>query len=356
MRDKNLLIRNGINVEKGVNYFNQFELYENGLKDFINTYNQRVDSLKNVINNNDIPGYFTEIHNICDDSDYLGFDNLHNISKTLEEKASVSDFAYINANNNTLITELARVYASIQMYFGLTDGQNISGITTVQPTAPVAQDLPVKEDNQVSVQNQVQVQSQPQVQVTPSVQSQQPVQVQSQTQVNPNIQSQPQIPVMNGSADNFSKIASNVVNNDNNGGVSIRPVINVKRVKDNLLIIDDSALIVNFVKRIFSDDYEVLSAKDGEQGIKLLDNEEVRNNLKLCFLDLNMPKVDGYAVLEHCKVNNYFSQIPIIVESGIEDTMSLDRVNAYPVMGILIKPFKENDARRMIEKGNNIFY
>ncbi len=117
-----------------------------------------------------------------------------------------------------------------------------------------------------------------------------------------------------------------------------------------ILIVDDSNLVVNFVKKIFDSRYNVIIASDGAKAIELLDQEDVRKDIKACLLDLNMPNVDGYAVLEHCKQKGYFVRMPVAVESGVEDMASIDRVNAYPIVDILSKPFNERDVQRVIEK------
>ena len=117
-----------------------------------------------------------------------------------------------------------------------------------------------------------------------------------------------------------------------------------------ILIVDDSSLVVNFVKKIFDSRYNVMIASDGAKAIELLDQEDIRKDIKACLLDLNMPNVDGYQVLEHCKQKGYFVRMPVAVESGVEDMASLDRVNAYPIVDVLSKPFNERDVQRVIEK------
>ncbi len=117
-----------------------------------------------------------------------------------------------------------------------------------------------------------------------------------------------------------------------------------------ILIVDDSSLVANFVKKIFDSRYNVLTAEDGAKAIELLDQDDIRKEIKACLLDLNMPNVDGYQVLEHCKQKGYFVRMPVAVESGVEDMASLDRVNAYPIVDVLSKPFNERDVQRVIEK------
>ena len=63
-----------------------------------------------------------------------------------------------------------------------------------------------------------------------------------------------------------------------------------------------------------------------------------------------MPNVDGYAVLEHFKQEGYFVRMPVAVISGVEDMESIDKVNNYPIVDILAKPFNERDVQRVVEK------
>ena len=64
-----------------------------------------------------------------------------------------------------------------------------------------------------------------------------------------------------------------------------------------LLVVDDSSIITNFVSKIFKDEFNVISAKDGVEAI-----ETIRNNFDKEFvgilLDLNMPRYNGFQVLE----------------------------------------------------------
>ena len=64
-----------------------------------------------------------------------------------------------------------------------------------------------------------------------------------------------------------------------------------------LLVVDDSSIITNFVNKIFKDEFNVISAKDGIDAINI-----IRNNFNKEFvgilLDLNMPLLNGFEVLE----------------------------------------------------------
>ena len=63
-----------------------------------------------------------------------------------------------------------------------------------------------------------------------------------------------------------------------------------------------------------------------------------------------MPGVNGFDVLEHFKVNNYFVKLPVVVISGIENLDLLEKAKSYPILDILAKPFNERDAVDAVNK------
>ncbi|MEG1310114.1 MAG: response regulator, partial [Bacilli bacterium] len=85
--------------------------------------------------------------------------------------------------------------------------------------------------------------------------------------------------------------------------VSKEKVQEIKIKDKTILIVDDSDIIRNFVKKIFNDTYEVMIANDGKEAIDIVSVSE-QDKLVGLFLDLNMPNVDGFQVLEYFKNNN----------------------------------------------------
>ena len=125
-----------------------------------------------------------------------------------------------------------------------------------------------------------------------------------------------------------------------------KPVI----VKDKtILVVDDSNIIRNFIKKIFNDTYEVIVANDGREAIDAI-SLNPSSNIVGMLLDLNMPNVNGYEVLEYFDKHNLFSKIPVSIVTGDDYRETVDRVFAYPVVDILIKPFNERDIKRIVEK------
>lgn len=127
-----------------------------------------------------------------------------------------------------------------------------------------------------------------------------------------------------------------------------------KVVKDkSILVVDDSNLIRNFILKILDDNFEVIIATDGKEAIDILEDEEKSAKLKAVLLDLNMPNVNGFEVLEYFKKNDLFKKIPISIITGVDDKESIDKAFKYPIVDILLKPFNERDVKRILEKTIN---
>lgn len=117
-----------------------------------------------------------------------------------------------------------------------------------------------------------------------------------------------------------------------------------------ILVVDDSNIIRNFVKRIFNEDYGVGTAKDGKEAIDIIVANKDNDKIAAILLDLNMPNVDGFAVLDFMKENNLFSKIPVSIISGDSTKETIDRAFSYQIIDMLGKPFNELDVKRVVEK------
>ena len=115
-----------------------------------------------------------------------------------------------------------------------------------------------------------------------------------------------------------------------------------------ILVADDSNLIRSFVQKMVPDEYTVLVANDGEEAIKIVSEEAV--NLKGVLLDLNMPRVDGFQVLEFFKSNGLFGNVPVTIITGDDSKDTVLKAFDYPIVDVLNKPFTESDVRNVVNK------
>lgn len=125
-------------------------------------------------------------------------------------------------------------------------------------------------------------------------------------------------------------------------------------VKDkSILVADDSNVIVNFVHNIFDAQYNVLVAKDGQEAINYIESDQ-RKSIVAMLLDLNMPNVNGFEVLEYFKQKDLFSSIPVSIITGETSREGISRVFSYPIVDVLNKPFNEINVKNILEKTINM--
>ena len=120
--------------------------------------------------------------------------------------------------------------------------------------------------------------------------------------------------------------------------------------KKTILVVDDSNIIRNFVKRVFSDEYNVGTANDGDEAIKIIKANKDNDFIVTILLDLNMPKVDGFAVLDYMKENKLLKKMPVSIISGDSSKETIDRAFKYEIVDMLEKPFNDQSVKMIIEK------
>lgn len=122
-------------------------------------------------------------------------------------------------------------------------------------------------------------------------------------------------------------------------------------IKDKtILVVDDSNIVTSFIDKIFSSTYNVLLAKDGMEALTIVSNHINDGKIVAMLLDLNMPNVDGFQVLEWFKQYNLFKRIPISIITGEYSKEVVDRAFTYDIVDMLAKPFNEKNVKAVVEK------
>lgn len=83
--------------------------------------------------------------------------------------------------------------------------------------------------------------------------------------------------------------------------------------KHRILVVEDQAAIVDMVRmRLEANNYEVITAADGAEGL----DKARKENPNLIILDVMLPKMDGYKVCKLLKADPRYNKIPIIISTG----------------------------------------
>jgi PAS domain S-box-containing protein len=115
--------------------------------------------------------------------------------------------------------------------------------------------------------------------------------------------------------------------------------------KAKILIVDDEKVIRDGCERALDrDDYEVVKAGNGEQGIALLEE----GDFNIVLLDLMMPGLDGFAVLEWIKDHRPYIEVIVITGfATVEKAVTAMKQGAFDFIG---KPFTPDYIRVVVAK------
>lgn len=121
-----------------------------------------------------------------------------------------------------------------------------------------------------------------------------------------------------------------------------------KKTPKNILIADDDNFFRVRLSDILSEaSHNIRFAASGHEVI-----EEIKKNpIDLLTLDLQMPDIDGFGVLEWINANGYRGKFPVLVVTGTaEPGHILERLRALGATGLMTKAFKPEDTLFRINK------
>jgi DNA-binding response OmpR family regulator len=104
-------------------------------------------------------------------------------------------------------------------------------------------------------------------------------------------------------------------------------------MKKILFIEDEAALQKTFRDILEKEGYQMISALDGESGLRLAKSQKP----DLILLDLILPRKDGFEVLKELKEDEATEGIPVIVLTNLEDIESVERAIELGATTYLVK-------------------
>jgi len=112
-----------------------------------------------------------------------------------------------------------------------------------------------------------------------------------------------------------------------------------------ILLVEDEEIMIDLLQRkLTKEGYEILVARDGEEGLKVM--KEVRPDLVL--LDIIMPKMGGFEVMGEMGKDPELKKIPVIVISNSGQPVELNRAQKLGAKDWLIKT--EFDPQEVVDK------
>lgn len=118
-------------------------------------------------------------------------------------------------------------------------------------------------------------------------------------------------------------------------------------MKNKVLIVDDALINRDILKEILKDTYDILEAEDGKTALEILDAEN--NEISAILLDLLMPVMDGFQVLEELNARKVIEKIPVLVISGENSTQNEQRCFELGIADFIGKPFNAHLVRKRVQ-------
>ena len=132
--------------------------------------------------------------------------------------------------------------------------------------------------------------------------------------------------------------------------VDITMKIDGNVLRNKIIIADDSPVITNFFSKIFRNEFEVIVAHNGKEVIDIV-NQYMNDSLVGLFLDLQMPVMNGFEVLDYFKEHDLFKIVPVSIISGEDTEEGIKRAMSYQgVIDMIQKPFDATSIRAIVDK------
>jgi len=115
-----------------------------------------------------------------------------------------------------------------------------------------------------------------------------------------------------------------------------------------LIIEDDKFLRELITQKVGQEGYDVVGAADGEEGLKMA----VKEKPNIILLDLILPTMDGFEVLQQLQAEETTKSIPVIVLSNLGQKEDIDKGMQFGAVDYMIKA--HFTPGEIIEKIKNI--
>lgn len=119
------------------------------------------------------------------------------------------------------------------------------------------------------------------------------------------------------------------------------------KINQKILVVDDKGMNRFMLGGMFRDNFEILEAANGLEAIEVLEKEQ--DELAVVLLDIIMPVMDGFGVLEHMKKNPKLKKIPVVIVTDDSSEATSVKTFEYNVADMVIKPFEPRIIRRRVQ-------
>lgn len=119
-----------------------------------------------------------------------------------------------------------------------------------------------------------------------------------------------------------------------------------KAYKYRILVVDDSEMNREILSEILSEEYDIIEADSGDTCIDMLRKYET--GISLVLLDIVMPGMDGFGVLNYMNRHHYLEDIPVIMISSEDSAEIVRRAYEMGVSDYINRPFDAGVVHRRV--------
>ena len=116
--------------------------------------------------------------------------------------------------------------------------------------------------------------------------------------------------------------------------------------KYKILIVDDSEMNREILSSILGDEFDILEAADGKECISVI--RKYGRDIALVLLDIVMPEMDGFEVLEFMNKHEWIDDVPVIMISSEDSAASVKKAYEMGVSDYINRPFDVEVVHRRV--------
>lgn len=122
--------------------------------------------------------------------------------------------------------------------------------------------------------------------------------------------------------------------------------------RQTILIVDDAEMNRMMLCDMLGDQYDYVEAADGREALRILEKNVA---IDLVMLDINMPEMNGFEVLEEMNRYHWIREIPVIMITAEESVESMEHAYSLGVTDYIPRPFNLYIVRRRVENTLNLY-
>ena len=116
-----------------------------------------------------------------------------------------------------------------------------------------------------------------------------------------------------------------------------------------ILYVDDELINLELFRVTFRKEYEIFTSLSANKGLEILESDPA---IGLIISDLKMPQMNGLEFIKTIK-NRYPDKVCILLTGYLEPEVMLEGFNKELIFRYIMKPWKKNDLKEIIEEAFN---